>query len=104
MAAVRLLDRAHEPVVTPPPTPAPEFEPCRLRAARKAAGYTLAQVADIVDRHWMTIRRYEVGLIDLPASMLAELAALYRVHPGDLFTPRAAGTGPVGTDPAGPGT
>jgi len=42
-----------------------------------------------VDRSASTIRLYEAGLVDPPASMVAKLAAALGVQPGDLFVPDA---------------
>jgi hypothetical protein len=38
---------------------------------------------------WSVVSRYERGLTDPPASVLAALARLYGVHPGAFFTPQA---------------
>lgn len=63
------------------------FDPARLRGARRAAGLTLEKVGAVVDRHWVTVAKYERGEIDLPVSVLGALAELYGVHPGELFAP-----------------
>jgi len=84
MAAAAVLNRAHV------------LDPGAVRRARKAAGHTLASAAQGLGRpgSYSLVRRYETGETDPPASVLADLAGLYGVHPGDFFTPT---TGPSTT-------
>lgn len=60
-------------------------DPAALVSARQAAGLTQIDVAAALGKHWMTISRYERGLIDMPGSVLGALAGLYGVHPGDFW-------------------
>lgn len=62
------------------------LNPVALRKARQRAGLSLDEVAPHVGRTASVIARYERGVIDPPASVLADLAALYRVPPGWLFS------------------
>lgn len=62
------------------------FDPVRLRAARHVAGLSLRAAGAHLGYHWVTVQRYELGAIDPPTSVLAALAELYGVHPGDLFS------------------
>jgi hypothetical protein len=64
------------------------LRPNALGAARRTAGLTLVQAGAAIGKHWMTISKYERGLIDPPASVLVAFAALYGVHPGEFFTPQ----------------
>jgi transcriptional regulator with XRE-family HTH domain len=64
----------------------PALDPAALRRARLAAGYTIFDVGAATGRTPSVVARYERGLIDPPASVLAALAGLYRVNPGTFFT------------------
>lgn len=72
MAASAVLQHAH-------------FRPDRLRAAREAAGLSLRDVSAATGLHYTIPGRFERGVVDPRASVLGVLAALYGVHPGDLF-------------------
>jgi hypothetical protein len=65
------------------------LNPAALRAARITAGHTLMSAAEGLGRpgSWSVVSRYERGLTDPPTSVLAALARLYGVHPGEFFTP-----------------
>jgi len=65
----------------------PALDPAALRRARRAAGLSLHAVAPQVERTASVVARYERGLVDPPASVLAALAGLYGVHPGEFFRP-----------------
>jgi len=56
-----------------------------LRAARDRAGMSLRDVAAHIDRHWVTVGKYETGLIDVPSSILGVLAGLYGVEVGAFY-------------------
>jgi DNA-binding XRE family transcriptional regulator len=64
------------------------FDPGALRRARRDARLTLEQAGAAVGKHWLSVQRYEVGRVDPPLPVLVSLAAVYGVHPGDLFVPR----------------
>lgn len=56
-----------------------------LRAARSRAGMSLRTVAGHIDRHWVTVGRYETGPHDVPSSVLGVLAGLYGVEVGAFY-------------------
>ena len=62
------------------------FDPDQLLKARLDAGLTLRDVAAVTGWNHGTVNRYERGVIDPTAGVLAVLADLYRVAPGKLFT------------------
>jgi transcriptional regulator with XRE-family HTH domain len=64
------------------------LDPAALRRARRTAGLSLHAVGPRVDRAASVVARYEKGLVDPPASVLAALAGVYGVHPGEFFAPR----------------
>lgn len=72
--------------MTAPAVLFPALDPTALRAARRGAGLTLKDVGSVIDRHWVTVAKYEQGGIDVPASVLGALAGLYRVEVGAFFT------------------
>lgn len=53
-----------------------------IRAARKAQGLTLAQLAELSDVHSSTISRIERGLIDPPARTIKALTDALGKHIG----------------------
>lgn len=64
------------------------LDPAALRAARLAAGHTLMSAAGAVGRSFSAINRYERGEIKPGPDVLAALAFIYGVHPGDFFRPQ----------------
>lgn len=62
------------------------LDPAALRRARVAAGFTIFDVGTATGRTPSVVARYERGLIDPPASVLAAMAGLYQVNPGSFFT------------------
>lgn len=61
------------------------LDPSLMQAARVAAGLSLRAVADVIGvTHW-TVGRYESGEIDVPGSVVAELATLYRRRPSAFY-------------------
>lgn len=57
----------------------------KLRAARKAAGFTQARAAEALDMNMQTISDYERGRTRVPAETLKRLCALYNLTPGELL-------------------
>jgi transcriptional regulator with XRE-family HTH domain len=78
----------------PPPGGSPmaksTFSGARLRAARAAAGIPIERVALDIQRSADSVRSYETGRIDPPASLVARLADSVGVHPGELFDDQVA--------------
>lgn len=63
---------------------APGFDGQRLRAARKAAGLTLAQVSDQVGVHITVVANWERGERTPQVNRLGALARVLGVRPADL--------------------
>jgi transcriptional regulator with XRE-family HTH domain len=63
---------------------APAFDGGRLRAARKAAGLTLAQVSDRVGVHVTVVANWERGERVPQVNRVGALARVLGVRPGDL--------------------
>jgi transcriptional regulator with XRE-family HTH domain len=61
------------------------FSGHRLRQARKASGVRYEHLAVAVGRSTDTLRSYEAGRVDPPASVVARLADALDVDPGELF-------------------
>lgn len=74
--------------MTAPAVLHPALDPAALRRARRAAQLSLEVAGSRVGRAASIVARYERGLIDPPASVLAALAGLYDVHPGEFFHPQ----------------
>lgn len=68
------------------------LNPAALRAARRAAGYSLERAAKALNCSFSGLSRYERGEVDPPASRVASMAALYGVHPGVFFHPEPCST------------
>lgn len=81
MTAPAVLD----PALSRPHTTV-RLDPAALRRARKNAGLTLADVEAAIGRSASVVARHERGLIDPPASVLGQLAGLYRVEVGAFYT------------------
>lgn len=62
-----------------------KFSGERLRYARLAAGLRPEHVAVAICRSVDSVRGYETGRIDPPASLVAKLAAAVGTEPGELF-------------------
>jgi transcriptional regulator with XRE-family HTH domain len=62
-----------------------QFSGQKLREARKAAGVRPELLAVRVDRCLGSIRLYERGEADPPASIVAALADALEIAPGDLY-------------------
>lgn len=56
-----------------------------LREARKAAGYTQQQVADIVLMTQQQYSRFENGVFELNYGQIIKLCKLYDISASDLF-------------------
>jgi transcriptional regulator with XRE-family HTH domain len=69
----------------------PGFSGSRLRAARRAAGLTQAQVSDAVGVHATVIAHWERGERVPRVDRLGALARVLRVPASELTDPRAAG-------------
>lgn len=78
MTAPAVLQRAHDPIALGG----------ALRRARRGVRLALHAAGAHIGRDASTVAKYERGLIDPPASVLAELAALYGVEAGEFFRPR----------------
>lgn len=63
----------------------PTFSGNALRRIRVAAGIRPERLAVDVGRSTDTLRGYEHGRIDPPASVVGALAGALNVEPGDLF-------------------
>jgi len=61
------------------------FSPTRLRSARLACGQRPEHLALAVERSVDSIRGYEAGRIDPPASVIAKLASALNCRVGELF-------------------
>jgi transcriptional regulator with XRE-family HTH domain len=65
----------------------PRYNPALIIAARKRAGYTQTQAANIVGKTASTVARYECGAIVPTPQILADLADAYGVAIGDFYDP-----------------
>jgi len=61
------------------------FSPSALREARLKAGVPQERIALDIDRGVDVVRKYEGGQVVPPANVLAALADVLGVDPGDLF-------------------
>lgn len=61
------------------------FTPSTLRSAREAAEVTQAEAAYAVGSDVRSIRNWETGVHPPSVEVLATLAGLYGVHPGEFF-------------------
>ncbi|MGO4683703.1 helix-turn-helix domain-containing protein [Hyphomicrobium sp. 2TAF46] len=69
----------------------------RLRAARKAKGLTIRQVADHIGCSYQMYQRYETATARLPADALVRVAAMFGVTPSSLLPETRKGLTKAGT-------
>lgn len=70
--------------------PPSQIDPSRVRAARKAGGFTQASAAAALGVHEITVNRWENGKLAPPGEMLLRMAQLYAVTVEQLVGQKAA--------------
>lgn len=56
-----------------------------LESARRNAGLTMKEAADLAGIHYQTLRKYEIDSSNIPLSLLSTLSTVYQVPKDNIF-------------------
>ena len=60
----------------------------KIRALRLKKGWTIEEMARLLDVTHQAVSRWELDTVDLPRSRIEQIAALFNIAPGALFPRR----------------